>query len=153
MGTDQDLSLDQAKYLGRLVDHDHGVSGEVFSRSPKTLIIKNFKYDGSGPDAFFWIGTAGAEPSETGFILPYPYTGKFYHYADQDAPVLGQFIGQDVQLTLPAEIDVDQIKWISVWCRRFSVNFGDLIIKKTTESVGGKTGCFVGVVKWGQCTF
>ena len=32
--------MSQAKYLGRLVDHEHGVSGEVYERNPRTLVIK-----------------------------------------------------------------------------------------------------------------
>jgi hypothetical protein len=32
--------VSQAKYLGRLVDHEHGVSGEVYERNPRTLVIK-----------------------------------------------------------------------------------------------------------------
>ena len=29
-------------------------------------------------------------------------------------------------LTLPPEYEVSDLKWLSVWCRRFSVNFGDI---------------------------
>jgi hypothetical protein len=126
--------------LGRLTGHDHDVSGDVLAPSPQTLLIKNFKYDGSGPDAFFWVGTSGNEPSESGHILPFPFTGRFYHYTDPEAPVLRRFFGEDVELTLPPEVSVDQIRWISVWCRRFSVNFGDLILARPSST--GKSACF-----------
>ncbi len=59
-----------------------------------TLLIKEFTYDGAGPDAFFWTGTSGS-PSEVGTILPYPFNGKFYDYEDLSAPILtGRFNGQ-----------------------------------------------------------
>jgi hypothetical protein len=125
------LNLDEAKLIGDLVKHDHGVSGEVYALSPRSLLIKNFKYDGSDAEAFFVIGTSGTGPSEKGTILPCPYKGKFYHYNDQDALGLGRFDGKNVQLTLPEELVTQQIKWISVWSRANSVSFGDLIINKS----------------------
>ena len=119
--------------LGKLVERDHGVSGEVLVLSPRTLLIKNFKYDGSGDDTFFVFGTSGSMPSENGHILPCPFNERFYSFADKGAPPLsGQFNKQDVvELTLPAEIKVDQIKWISIWSRQFSVSYGDFIVKET----------------------
>ena len=124
------------KFLGKLNGHEHGVSGDVLARNSKSLIIKNFRYDGAGPDAYFWIGTTGNGPNEAGQILPYPYKGRFYHYTDPDAPVLRQFFGEDVELTLPPEVSVDQIRWISVWCRRFAVNFGDLLLVQSETEKG-----------------
>ena len=56
-----------------------------------TILIKDFEYDGAGPDAFFWAGTQG-KPSAVGTILPYPFNGKFYEYEDGNAPILeGRF--------------------------------------------------------------
>ncbi len=34
---------------------------------------------------------------------------------------------EDITLTLPPGTKVSDLKWISVWCRAFQVNFGDLI--------------------------
>ena len=34
-------------------------------------------------------------------------------------------------LTLPPEYEVSDLKWLSVWCRRFSVNFGDIKFDRT----------------------
>jgi len=70
----------------------------------------------------------GAHPAGT--ILPYPFEGKFYsNYEDQSAPILrGQFHGdKDITLTLPDTLKATDIKWLSVWCRRFTVDFGSLI--------------------------
>lgn len=32
-----------------------------------------------------------------------------------------------IVLTLPQNITVSDLKWISVWCRQFSINFGDFV--------------------------
>lgn len=128
----------QPKFLGRLTGHDHGVSGDVLAPNSNSLLIKNFKYDGSGPDAYFWVGSTGNEPNEVGQIVPFPFSGRFYHYTDPDAPILRQFFGEDLELTLPPNVTVEELRWISVWCRRFAINFGDLILQKPAEQ--GKLG-------------
>ena len=77
--------------IGRFRNLQHGIEGEVYALDEKTLFIKDFEYDGAGPDAFFWAGTAG-KPSSVGLILPYPFKGKFYEYEDGNAPILrGRF--------------------------------------------------------------
>ena len=113
--------------VGEIRTRAHQVSGTVYAKDEKTLIVKGFTYDGAGPDAFFWVGTQGSRPSSVGTILPHPFKGKFYEYEDQSAPILsGRFNGdQDIVLTLPDTMKVTDIKWFSVWCRAFSANFGD----------------------------
>ena len=114
--------------VGEFTNSQHGVGGRVYLIDEKTLLIKGFTYDGGGPDAFFWAGTEGS-PSSVGNLLPYPFEGKFYAYEDQAAPILsGTFSGEkDIKLTLPETLKSTDIKWLSVWCRAFSVNFGDVI--------------------------
>merc|ERR1712072_1562929 len=113
--------------VGEFNNRAHGIGGTVYAVDEKTLLIKGFTYDGAGPDAFFWAGTQGY-PSGVGTILPYPFEGKFFEYEDQSAPILsGRFSGdKDITLTLPDTFKATDIKWLSVWCRAFSVNFGDL---------------------------
>lgn len=120
---------DEGTFVGALTTKNHGVKGNVHAVDKKTLVIKNFEYDGQGPDAFFWVGTDDL-PGDVGTILPYPFDGKFFKYDDANAPILtGRFDGsKDIKLTLPEEVDVTDLKWISVWCRQFSVNFGDLVV-------------------------
>ena len=114
--------------VGEFNNRAHGIGGTVYAVDEKTLLIKGFTYDGAGPDAFFWAGTQGS-PSGIGTILPYPFKGKFFEYEDQSAPILnGRFSGdKDIKLTLPNTLKATDIKWLSIWCRAFSVNFGDLI--------------------------
>ena len=131
--------------IGDLKNLHHGVSGSVFATDDHTLVIENFNYDGAGlkanyfpniffqsftpgPDAFFWVGTEGSPSNvadEKTLILD--PQGQNYKYRDQSAPVLGRSDDEKITLTLPANMKVGDLKWVSVWCRRFTVDFGNLI--------------------------
>jgi hypothetical protein len=118
------------KYIGKLSTLQHDVSGDVYATDERSLIIENFKYDGAGPDAFFWVGKSGTPSSSAGdmtLILAHPYEGKNYEYRDDSAPVLRAYKGETVKLTLPESFKVSDIKWLSIWCRKFSVDFGNTI--------------------------
>lgn len=119
--------------MGSLRNYHHGISGEVYRLGQRRLRIEDFHYDGLGPDAFIWIGTETPKPGDNGTLLPYPFTGEFYHYTDPEAPVLGRFDGETLDLTLPPQIEASDIQWVSIWCRKFRVNFGDLILSNEQE--------------------
>ena len=122
------------RYLGKFRNYFHGISGNIYALGTKRLLVEDFKYDGTGPDAFFWAGTEGLKPGPEGILLAHPFRGKFYDYEDFDAPVLKRFEGETVILTLPENVQVGDLKWISVWCRQFAINFGDFIIGGTSSS-------------------
>ena len=67
-------------------------------KDDKTLVIKGFTYDGSGPDAFFWTGTSG-KASRQGTILPYPFTGKHFDSEDRSAPILDHLYDGSEEIT------------------------------------------------------
>jgi hypothetical protein len=73
-------------YLGRLSARHHGVSGKVYALGKRRIRVRDFAYDGAGPDAFFWVGTESNSPSDDGILLPYPFDGQFHHYTDQVFP-------------------------------------------------------------------
>jgi len=113
--------------LGELTTKAHGVGGSLYAKDEHTLVVKNFKYDGQGPDAFFWVGKEGV-PSPNGILVPYPTPEKPIEDL-KDAPVLKGFDGkEDVTITLPENLKVSDLKWFSVWCRQYSVNFADVFI-------------------------
>lgn len=123
-------SSQQLIKIGDLQTLQHGVSGEVYAVDENHIRIKHFNYDGTGPDAYFWIGTEGTPDNTDEFktaVLAYPFKGKHFTYRDESAPVLLRAEDEDVVLTLPPEIKVSSLKWISVWCRKFTVDFGHLI--------------------------
>ncbi|XP_063988735.1 protein Skeletor, isoforms B/C isoform X1 [Diachasmimorpha longicaudata] len=108
--------------IGRLRDYAHGIRGTVYAIDETTMFIKGFSYDGTAPDAFFWIGDS-QRPSPEGDIVPYPE-----NYPGRDPPVLKAYNNTDVILRLPQGKRIRDIKWLSVWCRRFTVDFGDIAI-------------------------
>lgn len=58
-------------------------------------------------------------------MLPWPADGKRYSYNDDIPLIKRSFDGsEDITLKMPPGADVKDIKWISVWCRDFNVNFG-----------------------------
>ena len=86
----------------------------------------------SGPDAFFWVGPEGTPsnvPDETKTkILAHPYVEPgYYEYRDQSAPILKGAAKEQIILRLPENLTVSDIKWLSVWDRKFSVDHGHLI--------------------------
>ena len=38
----------------------------------------------------------------------------------------GPYRGQQITINLPAGVDANNIKWLSVWCELFNINFGDV---------------------------
>jgi len=125
--------------LGEIHGFHYKVGGIVYALNDSSLYIKNFNYSGGGPDAFFWVGIDGT-PDQTNdsttAILAYPFEGKHYQYQDKSAPILEMVENTDVTLVLPPHIAVDDIAWLSVWCRAFRANFGQLIFeKKSSEKV------------------
>ncbi len=146
--------------LGTFTGYHHGVSGSVYALNETALVIKNFTYDGQGPDAFFWAGIGNAcsrgrqpycqgvaflrplvdtpRPSHSGLLLAYPFSGHHFEYDSREAPVLGAFDGtEDVVLILPDAVSPGQLKWLSVWCRAFTVNFGDIIFHSAEDEEEG----------------
>jgi len=65
-------------------------------------------------------------------VLPWPADGKEYSYSDRNIPLIKRsFDGsEDLVLELPEGTTVDQLKWISVWCRDFDINFGHVTFPK-----------------------
>merc|ERR1712154_564044 len=74
-------------------------------------------------------GTPSSVPDESKTkILAHPYVEPgYYEYRDQSAPILKGAAKEQITLRLPENMKVGDIKWLSVWCRKFSVDFGNLI--------------------------
>ncbi|KAL0103119.1 hypothetical protein PUN28_017449 [Cardiocondyla obscurior] len=108
------------KLIGKLSQFHHGVSGEVYAVDARTLFIKDFTYDGEGPAAFFYAGNSKS-PGNNGFRV-----------RDERGTtnVLKRYRKKDITLTLPDGKTLNNIKWFSVWCDEFSVNFGDVKIPR-----------------------
>jgi hypothetical protein len=123
-------------HIGRLTEFHHAVSGDVFAVDSRTLFIKGFTYDGEGPAAYFYVGNTKA-PNNQGAFRIRDERGS--------SGVLKKYRGKDITLTLPEGKTLRDIKWFSVWCDEFSVNFGHVNINKNLDfprpqKVGGLRG-------------
>lgn len=115
------------RFIGKLQEFAHGIKGDVYAVDESTIFIKGFSYDGTGPDAFFWIGNS-PRPSPEGQIIPYPED-----YVGREPPVLGAHNNTNIILRLPMGKRLRDIRWLSVWCRRFTVDFGEVFIPPNLE--------------------
>ncbi|KAG5897115.1 hypothetical protein JTB14_014102 [Gonioctena quinquepunctata] len=113
--------------IGPLLEFAHGIRGIAYAVDESTIFIKGFSYDGTGPDAFFWIGNS-PRPSPEGIIIPYPEDS-----IGRDPPVLRAYNNTDIILRLPMGKRIRDIRWLSVWCRRFTVDFGEVFIPPNLE--------------------
>ena len=110
------------------------MAGELWALDENTLEFRKFIYDGQGPDAFFILGdqTASPEPNLIDAI-PLPYFNedsvplqKRYYVDDPQIPILSEFRGQDIQLRLPPGVRVADLQWLSLYCRNFNIDFGNV---------------------------
>ncbi|GIX99367.1 hypothetical protein CDAR_470311 [Caerostris darwini] len=106
--------------VGEFTTYFHDVRGDVFAVNDKTLFIENFNYDGKGADAVFWVGGT-TEPDSTGFMV---------HVGQDSEETLGPSKDQSLILHLPAGIKITDLRWLSVWSRKFSISFGSVIFPK-----------------------
>jgi hypothetical protein len=93
------------------------VAGEVFAVDEFTFLIKNFIYDGNGPDTFFWVGSS-TRPGPQGFIIPNE-KGR--------TNVLLPYLNKDFTLKLPDGKKITDIKWLSIYDLTIQVIFVSLL--------------------------
>eukprot|EP00092_Neocalanus_flemingeri_P042380 GFUD01046276.1.p1 GENE.GFUD01046276.1~~GFUD01046276.1.p1 ORF type:complete len:173 (+),score=45.21 GFUD01046276.1:73-591(+) len=142
--------------VGKFSNLQHRIAGTVFTSGSSNLVIKGFNYDGKGPNGdsniFFYAVNSSypysPEDVERGYsnsagfkeILPYPFEGIFYDYEDPNIPDLrkhfevlkeqqnlkGVSWDDTIELTLPAGMEVTDLTFLSVWCRKLGLNFGSV---------------------------
>lgn len=105
-------------FAGELISRSHGVAADVYVADEVTIILRQFNYNGGGPDPIFWAGPSNLV-NQMGFQL-------------QDArgrgiqPFSGRFVDQDVVLKLPSGRTVREIRWFSVYCQDSNKSYGDV---------------------------
>ena len=117
------------KYIGTLASYAHGIEGTAYAVDENIIFIEKFSYDGTAPDAFFWVGNRTPRPSPDGDLVAYPEDFK-----GRDPPVLSAHNKTNLFLKLPGGKKIKDIKWLAVWCRRFTVNFGDVFIPSNLQA-------------------
>ncbi|XP_023313079.1 protein Skeletor, isoforms B/C-like, partial [Anoplophora glabripennis] len=97
------------KFLGKLSELHHGVSGEVYAVDGRTLHIKDFTYDGQGPGAYFYASTHKVA-DKNGFRLR-DENGK--------GEVIRRYRKEGITITLPEGKNLNNVKIFYVWCEDF----------------------------------
>ena len=49
-------------------------------------------------------------------------------YGRREPPYLQRMKNEDVLLKLPHGMKMRDVRWLSIWCRRFTVNYGDVYV-------------------------
>lgn len=111
--------------LGSLSMEQHDVSGTVFAIDDRTLEIRDFVYDGEGPDAFFWVDEGSSATSDGTLLRVIPTCS--------DEP-LDEIRGETVRVEVGEGKTIADYGYLSVWCRRVGVEFGGLAIDQSLLS-------------------
>ncbi|KAK7074500.1 hypothetical protein SK128_004001, partial [Halocaridina rubra] len=129
--------LYKGTYIGKFTTLHHDVTGDVYAIDNTTVYIEGFNYDGEAPDAYFFAGNKDYTPSNRGFIIP---------NERGNTEVLGPYRNQNLVLKFPktkkGQRSLSDVKWISVWCRRFAIDFGhvkiplDMPLPQSQETTG-----------------
>lgn len=99
-------------------------SGEITIKDTRTIHIKQFSYDGAGPDAYFWVGKG--TPTDSAAIVK----GRKIPDENGGYEVIQGYDKADIELLLPADITFNDIDYLSVYCVSFHHLFGYVKIPK-----------------------
>lgn len=111
--------------IGSLKRLHHAVSGDVYAVDSRTIFVKKFNYDGEAPAAYFYVGNTPKPSNEGAYRLRDERGGT--------ASLTKRYRNKDITLSLPEGITLKDIKWFSVWCDEFAVNFGDVSIPNSLD--------------------
>ncbi|XP_041477203.1 uncharacterized protein LOC121425249 [Lytechinus variegatus] len=116
----QDFDPPSPYNLGALPNFAHQTSATaVIVLDPKRIKFEELRYDGFGPDAYFWVGP-GDTPTYDNSYRTYDETGEI--------KVLKAYTGQTVTVNLIENITVFDIGHIGLWCVIFRQDFGHVDI-------------------------
>jgi electron transfer DM13 len=104
---------------GRFVSHEHQTSGRVkaleLGDGSRVLRIENLETS-NGPDLRVWVTDSEVLTGRAGWFV----------FDDGRHVDLGPLRGNlgNQNYAVPAGVDLDQLRAVSIWCRRFHVSFG-----------------------------
>ena len=128
------LALSDARvFLGKLSELAHQLRGNVYAISCSELVIENFYYDGTGPRVFAYIGSDPATAPtrrSNGVDATVMYDGRtFTHFP------LERHTNTTLRILLPDSYHLNQIRWLSIWCKAFFANFGHVTFPAGDEVI------------------
>ena len=121
------LALSDARvYLGKLRELAHEVRGNVYAVSCGELVIENFYYDGLGPMVFAYVGTSppgGPTATSSGADSTVMYKDETF----QRLLPGRRYSNATLRIFLPPSYQLNQIRWLSIWCKQVNADFGSII--------------------------
>ncbi|GII04799.1 DM13 domain-containing protein [Planobispora takensis] len=112
---------DETKVLatGKFVSHEHDTSGtaKLLELADGSRVLRIEDLDTSdGPDLRVWLSDQPVKKGQAGW----------FNLDDGEHLELGELKGNkgDANYAVPADADLDALKSVTIWCRRFSVSFG-----------------------------
>lgn len=88
----------------------HAVSGQAVIVDDCTIEIRNFTYDGGGPNVVVYVDR------DLNFANPLIISANLSGTT---------FTGETLTVQLPESASLDDARAIAIWCTDFDVNFGD----------------------------
>jgi len=109
-------------FVGSLRTYWHKTAGDVSIVSPSQIKISGFTYDGQG---------AGGNPVYFTAAKQRPYKGPQGEANRIPLTSTGPLNGrphnnEEIIINLPANLNANDIKWLSLWCNIFKIDFGSV---------------------------
>jgi hypothetical protein len=112
----------RAGWKAKLSTLQHGVSGTAEILDERTIVLRNFNYDGGGPSVYAYLAPVNTNAAfETGVATVQRLNRAGVPY-----------VNETITVTLPATATLDSYTAISIWCADFRVNFGSGIFRGST---------------------
>jgi len=120
------LSEGQEVYVGRLTEFQHQVRGDVYAISCCEIVIRNFRYDGTGPTVYAFFGNDPSNgPSRSNPQGAYGTvtfgSQTFMRFPRQ------RHANSVIRIKFPDSYKISNTSWMSIWCERFRANFGHIV--------------------------
>ena len=125
------------EYLGELSTLAHDVSGSVYAISCNKLVIEHFNYDGLGPAVFAYLGKnppAGPNADSAGVDATVMHGGQTFMQFVRGIT----YSDETILLTLPESYGINEINWLSIWCKSVTADFGNInfgSIRQQTQQI------------------
>lgn len=107
--------------------------GNVYAISCSELLIENFDYDGTGPQVYAFIGTnpaggpTGSSVGADATVMDKSQT--FTRFPNR------RYTNESIRVFLPESYNLNQIRWLSIWCKAFDANFGHITLASDNQVV------------------
>ena len=122
-------------FLGPFTTRDHDVAGDVYLLSDRALEIRNFVYDGTGPNAVFYMDPNPSPNRATGMVVADGSPSDNCHTTASNGERLPRATGVTQRVEIPDGKTIEDFLGgsLSVWCVQFGVNFGEVVIPSSID--------------------